>query len=44
MMGKTQNWQKRDLCNFLKQNMVSEGDKSNTEVEKQKPVQERKDC
>lgn len=46
VMSKAQNRKKRGKNvfskNFLKQNMVSEEDKSNTEVEKQTPVQERK--
>ena len=36
-MGKAQNKEKREQkksFSFLKQNMVSEGDKSNTDVEK----------
>ena len=42
VMSKAQNRKKKGKKNFLKQNMVSEEDKSNTEVEKQTPVQERK--
>ena len=32
-----------EFCNFLEQNMVSKGGKSNTEVDKQKSVQEGKE-
>ena len=46
VMSKAQNRKKKGkkyfFKKFLKQNMVSEEDKSNTEVEKQTPVQEQK--
>ena len=48
--GKAQNWKKRErrekrrkICNFSKQNIVFQGDKSNTGVYKEKHVQKRKE-
>ena len=34
---------RRNICNFPKQNIVFQGDKSNTGVYKQKHVEERKE-